>query len=115
MKRIFIGKVKSDKGGVEQLKNGYLTGNDSWFGELKKGDYCFISEDGDVKGIRKVINIEEYFDEEFQEKRKKYFFCDVKVFNAAIKSNVILSNKYFKINLVTMVKGSTQTTPNFLE
>ena len=116
MKKIFIGKVTSGKGGVEQLKEGYLTGNDNWFGELGKGDYCFISEDGVVKSISKVTDIEDYMSEN-NKSQKKYYFKTVRKFDKPIKTNYILSSKYFElgIHINNILKSARPTNKNFYE
>lgn len=93
--KIFIGSVSTD--GDKQLEDNYLQGPANWFGDLKKDDYTFISRNQYINGLYKVESVENVEDNEL-----KYNFKYVKKFKQPLRSNKIVSSKYFKLDIITL-------------
>lgn len=108
--RIFFGKVTTKNGGVQQLNKGFLIGPKNWFGELKENDIAIITEDGNIKNLRRVKSIEKLENNEL-----KYYFEKIfeKDFNPLKKRNDILYTKYFKFDKASTNLANMQNHTNF--
>lgn len=104
MKRLFIGNIVSGTEELNKHNTLTVTNKPKWFGDLKEGDWTFISEKGSkVDKLLEVSNIEKKDDTVI------YHFDVIKKYDSYKKANEILSSKYFELNLVVFNKALNQS------
>ncbi len=99
-KRIFIGNIV---GGTEQLnQENTITaeGKPKWFGDLRVGDWTFISESG--SSVDKLLEVEKI---DRVQNAITYSFKVIRKYDTPRKANEILSSKFFEWNLVILNKA----------
>lgn len=100
IRRLFIGNI--DKGTEDLNKKHTITavGKPNWFGDLKVGDWTFISESG--SSVDKLLEVERI---EKVEDAITYYFKVIRKYDTPRKANEILSSKFFEWNLVILNKA----------